>query len=175
MGEEKRDFLRIPTRIKGNARILETPGEMPLFREFPLASSANMTLDQLRGALSDPLVNVLSTINNKLDMLLSLHSQQRMETDFPISLDVIEISGAGMRFRCAQELVVDQEIEVVLVLCQFPLRMAGAIGRVLRSEMEGGRQIWALDFGRIRDRDLEFIVQFVTQAQRDELREKKGL
>jgi c-di-GMP-binding flagellar brake protein YcgR len=65
------------------------------------------------------------------------------------------------------------DLEVVLMLSQFPLRMAGAIGRVIRAEPDQGRTLYALDFTRIRERDLETIVQFVFQSQRDELREKK--
>ena len=52
--------------------------------------------------------------------------------------------------------------------------MAGAIGRILRQDDDqDGRAVYALDFTRIRERDLESIVQFVFQSQRDDLRGKK--
>ena len=59
------------------------------------------------------------------------------------------------------------------MLSRFPLRMAGAMGRILRLEEQDGLLVHALDFTRIRERDLENIVQFVFQSQRDDLRGKK--
>ncbi len=172
MSEEKREFLRIPTRIKGHARLLASESELPLFREAPSAGPGLFGADSKEG-LSDSLFNLLSTINAKLDMIISFQSRESLETDFPLSLDVIEISGAGLRFHCAEELSQNQMIEAVLVLNQFPLRMAGAIGRILRQVDHGGRVVYALDFTNIRERDLESIVQFVFQSQRDEIRGKK--
>ena len=53
------------------------------------------------------------------------------------------------------------------------MRLAGAMGRIIRREEIDGRIVYALDFTRIRERDLESIVQFVFQSQRDDLRGKK--
>ena len=85
----------------------------------------------------------------------------------------MEISGAGIKGISDKPLPMGQLAEVFITLTQLPVRMAAAIGRVLREEMEDGRYGWALDFTKIRDRDLESIVQFVFQTQRDELRGKK--
>jgi hypothetical protein len=172
MANEKREFLRIPTRIKGHARFLESDAEMPLYREAPTAGPGVFGADSKEG-LSDSLFALLSTINAKLDMLISVQSRESLEDDFPIGIDVIEISGAGLRFLCNEELSQSANVEVVLVLNQFPLRLAGAIGKVIRQGEESGRKVYALDFTKIRERDLEGIVQFVFQSQRDEIRGKK--
>lgn len=172
MANEKREFLRIPTRIKGHARHLESDAEMPLYREAPSSGPGVFGADSKEG-LSDSLFALLSTINAKLDMLISVQSRESLENDFPIALDVIEISGAGLRFLSNDDIAQGANVEVVLILNQFPLRLAGAIGKIIRQGDEHGRKVYALDFTKIRERDLENIVQFVFQSQRDEIRGKK--
>ncbi len=171
--EEKRTFLRIPTRLTGYLRLLTDPEEMPIFREAPPMGSAFSPIDARDAGVSEPLYAMLSSINAKLDMLLSMQSRDQIEGDFPLAVEVIEISGAGVRFITPMELALDQYVEAVLVLARFPLRMAGAIGRVIRQDSRDGQPVYALDFTRIRERDLESIVQFVFQSQRDDLRGKK--
>ena len=170
--EEKRAFMRIPTRLRGYLRLLADPEEMPLFRETPPMGS-NGLIDSRDPGMSEPLYALLATINAKLDMLLSMHSREQIENDFPVPMDIIEISGAGVRFTTTAPLPVEQHVEAVMVLSRFPLRMAGAIGRILRQESQETDTVYALDFTRIRERDLEHIVQFVFQSQRDDLRGNK--
>lgn len=171
---EKRTFLRIPTRIGGYARKLNMESEQPIFREAPLPGVCGPgAFDARDASIPEGLYTLLSSINAKLDMLLGILGRDQMAADFPVTLDVMEISGAGLRFFASEELPMECDLEVVLMLSQFPLRMAGAIGRVIRAEPDQGRTLYALDFTRIRERDLETIVQFVFQSQRDELREKK--
>jgi len=171
---EKRTFLRIPTRIGGFARKLDTEAEQPIFREAPLHGvSGPGAFDARDASIPEGLYTLLSSLNAKLDMLIGMLGRDQISTDFPITLEVVEISGAGLRFFASQELALETAMEVVLMLSQFPLRMAGAIGTVLRAEPVEGKPLYALDFTRIRERDLETIVQFVFQSQRDALREKK--
>ncbi|MFZ5810854.1 MAG: PilZ domain-containing protein [Thermodesulfobacteriota bacterium] len=171
---EKRTFLRIPTRIGGYARKLDMENEQPIFREAPLpGASGPGAFDARDASIPEGLYTLLSSLNAKLDMLLGLLGRDHLATEFPVTLDVVEISGAGLRFFASEELPLNGDLEVVLMLSQFPLRMAGAMGRIIRSEPVQNKTLYALDFTRIRERDLETIVQFVFQSQRDELREKK--
>lgn len=171
--EEKRSYMRIPTRLRGHLRLLPSAEEMPLYRESPPMGSAGTALDPRESGMSESLYAMLSTINTKLDMLLSMQNRDLLEADFPVSMDIVEISGAGVRFSSPTELALEQPVETVVVLSRFPLRMAGAIGRIIRCEETDGVSVYALDFTRIRERDLESIVQFVFQSQRDDLRGKK--
>ncbi len=172
--EEKRAFMRIPTRLHGQLRLLSGPDEVPIYRETPFpGGGALCPLDAREAGMSETLYSLLCSINGKLDMLLSMQSRDQIESDFPIPLDIVEISGAGVRFLSPTPLPLGQYVEVVLVLARFPLRMAGAIGRILRQDAQDGQDVYALDFTRIRERDLESIVQFVFQSQRDDLRGKK--
>lgn len=171
--EEKRTFMRIPTRLHGFLRVLANPDELPLFRETPPLGACDGMPDGHDPSMSESLYAMLCTINAKLDMLLSMHSREQINADFPAAIDIIEISGAGIRFTTKSPLPIEQHVEVVMVLSRFPLRMAGAVGRILRQENQSDQATYALDFTRIRERDLEHIVQFVFQSQRDELRGKK--
>lgn len=171
--EEKRAYMRIPTRLRGHLRLLPSVDDMPLYRETPPMGSTVASIDPHEHGMSESLFAMLSTINTKLDMLLSAQNRDLLEADFPVPMDIVEISGAGVRFLSPVDLALEQPVEAVLVLSRFPLRMAGAIGRILRCEEAKDASVYALDFARIRERDLESIVQFVFQSQRDDLRGKK--
>ncbi|WP_243364470.1 PilZ domain-containing protein [Fundidesulfovibrio terrae] len=173
MGEEQRTFLRIPTKLHGRMRFVASESELQLFREAPITSSTVTVMELKNAGINEALVHALQDIDRKLDMLIGIHTQDSIQDDFPYPMEVVEISGAGVKVSSASPLAVDQLVEMVFTLTQLPVRMAGAIGRVIREEVQDGRQIWAIDFTKIRDRDLETIVQFVFQTQRDELRVKK--
>lgn len=171
--EEKRTYLRIPTRLHGHLRLLADPEELAMFRETPPIGNGICPGDIRDAGMSEALYTLLSTINSKLDMLLSMQSRDQIAADFPVATDIHEISGAGVRFACVDEIPLGQYVETVIVLSRFPLRLAGAIGRIIRQDSQDDRTVYALDFTRIRERDLETIVQFVFQSQRDDLRVKK--
>jgi hypothetical protein len=171
--EEKRSYMRIPTRLRGHLRLLPSGEEMPLYRESPPMGSTVCSVDPRDTGMSEPLAAMLCTINSKLDMLLSMQNRDLLEADFPVPMDIIEISGAGVRFSTPEALILEQPVEAVILLSRFPMRLAGAIGRIIRCDDVDGTMVYALDFTRIRERDLESIVQFVFQSQRDDLRGKK--
>ncbi|GFK94238.1 hypothetical protein NNJEOMEG_02080 [Fundidesulfovibrio magnetotacticus] len=175
MAEEQRTYLRIPTNLRGRLRLLSTGTELPLFREAPIANLSVSAHELKSSGLSEALVNTLMAMDRKLDLIIGIHAQDSLQADFPCPVDAVEISGAGVKVASAEplHLKTGQHVEVVLTLTQLPVRMAGAIAQVVREEEVDGRTIWALDFTKIRDRDLETIVQFVFQTQRDELRLKK--
>lgn len=173
MGEEQRTYLRIPTYLRGRMRLVSTGHEQQLFREAPIVSTA-VTAMELKGAgVNEALIEALTALDRKLDLLIGIHAHDSLQEDFPHPVEVLEISGAGVKIASPRPLQAGQNIELVITLTQLPVRMAGAMGRVVREEALDGNQVWAVDFTRIRDRDLESIVQFVFQTQRDELRVRK--
>lgn len=173
MAEEQRTYLRIPTNLRGRLRILASGSEYPLFREAPI-TSLSVSAQELKGSgLSEALVNTLLAMDHKLDLLIGLHAHDNLVDDFPHQVEAVELSGAGVKLAGPLPIEIGQHVEVVLTLTQLPVRMAGALAQVVRMEAVDSRQVWALDFTKIRDRDLETIVQFVFQTQRDELRHKK--
>ncbi len=172
MDSENRSFSRMPTRLTALARVLAAPGSLPLFQGCP--APPTLSVGKLGGALPQALIDFLTAMDAKLDMLLSLESQEKLKEDFPIALQITEISAAGVSFRSQTRIEPDSHLELVIYLSRFPLRMAGAMGHVVRSEREDLVWAGAVEFTDIRDTDTEAIVQFVFQEQRQQLRKKWG-
>lgn len=172
---EKRTFSRVQTRFKTYIRVVDE--EHPLPRYNKQGGEVKQADQQgLRKAnLPDALVDFLVGIDEKLDSLLSMRNQEMLSEDFPHEAEVHEISGAGIVFETeGVHFDEGQMLEVVMILNQFPLRMAGAVGTVERCEDCGDdAKRHVLHFSKIRDADLEAVVQFVFSEQRDQIRERK--
>jgi hypothetical protein len=167
MGKEHRTFLRIDTRLKAYARHIESPEAVPLFRS---PAVTDHPVYKPSGHVPEALMEVLSGMNHKLDLILSTISQDLLVQDFPLRLEVTEISGAGVLFRTREPMKVGEHMELVLILSQFPLRMASVCGTVQRQD---DPTLFAFNFRQIRENDREAIVQYVFQEQREQIREKK--
>ncbi|MFW5487535.1 MAG: PilZ domain-containing protein [Desulfovibrio sp.] len=175
MSDEKRSFSRVNTHFKANVRPLRGAAALPSFNGCPGCYATSVDMEALKQAnVPSALAEYLGAINDKLDMLISMLSRDDILEDFPLEVEVVEISGSGMRFICREELSLDQHVEIVMMLSRMPLRMAGAIGRITRTEkLENGEIRYGLDFTSIRDADLETVVQFVFKEQRARIREQK--
>jgi hypothetical protein len=166
VGKESRTFLRIDTRLRAYARRIDNPDSSPLFRSpafkeyFPSKPS---------GHIPEAVMEMLTGINHKLDLILSTISQDMLVKDFPLRLEITEISGAGVLFSTNENIEVDEHLEIVIILSQFPLRLASVCGTVQRQE----NALFAFNFKQIRENDRETIVQFVFQEQREQIRESK--
>jgi len=96
-----------------------------------------------------------------------------LQEDFPIRAEVIEISGAGLKFVSKEKFEQEQALEMAIILSQFPLRIAGVVGVILRVEHLRNLPVYVVKFTNIREHDRESIVQFVFQEQREQIRERK--
>jgi len=121
--------------------------------------------------LPDDLTAFLSEMDRKLDRVLGLLSQDHLRTDFSIDIEVMELSAAGVKFRSKEEFQTDTPLEIVLVLSQVPLRMAGSKGRILGKEED--TELYRFEFMDTRGSNMEAIVQFVFQQQREQIRDSK--
>lgn len=164
MSQEKRSYSRIDTRLKAHARRTSDVSSPKLFR----SQSAPMASDLRNAKLPEDVVGFLQEMDRKLDTILGLLSRDQIRDDFPIDLEVIEISGAGMKFRTSEPISTNDLLEVVIVLERAPLRMAGAKGTVLTHD--AGSNIYGFEFQNISDNDLEAIIQFVFGRQREQIR-----
>lgn len=124
-----------------------------------------------KSKLPEELINFLSEMDRKLDRLIGLLSHDHVKNDFPIELEVTEISGAGIKIRTPEEFRSNQPLEVILFLSQAPLRMAGCKGRILDRESDTG--LYRFEFVDLRGSDMEAIVQFVFKEQREQIRNSK--
>lgn len=168
MDNEKRSFSRIDVRMKGYARLVAS-------LETPCLFNADAVED---GAASFPkgsklpeeLAAFLIQMDRKLDRIIGLMSTDMVRNDFPLELEVVEISGAGIKFRSSHNFETGTLMEVVLVVSHMPMRMAGSKGRILAHEPGG---IHRFEFVNLRENDLEAIVQFVFRLQREQIRNAK--
>lgn len=171
MNEEKRNFSRVPTRLKGYARTMRSIDSSPVF-SGGTASEAPRTCDAFRSSkLPDDLVNFLSEMDRKLDQVLGLLSQNTLRNDFPIDIEIMELSAAGVKFRSQSSFDENAPLEIVILLNHIPLRMAGSKGRILGRDEETG--LYRLEFVDTRESDMEAMVQFVFKEQREQIRNSK--
>lgn len=133
-----------------------------------------MQADQmLRSAkLPEAVTSFLVNMDRKLDRVLALLSEDNLKEDFPLSLEVREISAAGMKIKTVPPLKPGTLLEVVIVLSRHPLVMAGAKGQVVG--VDGDTELRRVEFKNIREDDREAIIRYVFQAQREQIRTKRN-
>jgi hypothetical protein len=170
MSVAERTFARIDTALKGYLRILPTDSFTPLFHSSQ--AGRPQLSEAAQAALPDGLLQYLGAMNEKLDTILSLLTQQSLQEDFPVPVLIHDISGAGLRFSGGMDLRLGQAVEVVVALDSQTQPLAGTTGVLIREEEHKGQRVWALEFKEMRDSEREKIVQFVVARQREQLRER---
>ncbi|WP_457570414.1 PilZ domain-containing protein [Desulfovulcanus sp.] len=178
MTKQKRTYSRISTRLKAYIRKLPSPDSRPLFSGCLACNAEPSITKNLQGPhIPRELVTFLQNMDAKLDMILSLLSQDSIQEDFPIRGEVVEISGAGLKFVSKTEFKEKEALELAIVLSQLPLRVVSVVGLILRLENVQNlaeAPVYVVKFTNIRDIDRENIVQFVFQEQREQIRERKN-
>ncbi|TVM35154.1 PilZ domain-containing protein [Oceanidesulfovibrio marinus] len=173
--EDRRTFSRVSTRIDALIRRIESPDAPQLFHETLLLPDARNIF--VGSNVPKEIGEFLLALDAKLDTLVSMASRDRLEQDFPIPADVYEVSGNGIRFHTTHDFRPGDHVEVVLFLSRMPLRLTSAVGVVLDKRAASSRDElspqWALKFTRIREQDLEAVVQFVFQQERRTIRERR--
>lgn len=167
MPKEQQHYSKVNTRIEGMARIAESVHSPLLFRSSE-ASSQDLSIDFEDSKVPDGLKKILSEMDRKLNFLLQLQSMKKLEDSYPIKIDVREISGEGVSFITNNEFRENDALEIVLILEQIPLKVAGAKGIAKKSG-----NLWHLSFDNIRENDQESIIQFVFSEQRELIRSQK--
>lgn len=172
MSDEKRAFSRVPVRLKGYARAMMSPDSEPKF-VGDVVSEKGSADDPFRNSkLPDEVTSFLSEMDRKIDRVLGLLSQDHLRSDFPIEIEILELSAAGVKFRCQEVIPADAYLEIVILLSYVPLRMAGSKGRILGTE-DGSKDLYRVEFVDTRGSDMEAIVQFVFRHQREQIRNSR--
>ncbi|SDL20986.1 hypothetical protein SAMN05660337_2471 [Maridesulfovibrio ferrireducens] len=163
------NYSSIKTRIKGYGRISASLSNQPLFRGFG-GGKKHPAEDLDDSKVPEWLRVYLIEIDRKLDQLLGVQSVKDISQDFPIDIEVLEISGNGITFRTDSKLKPKCVMEVVLVLDKFPLRMVSTKGI---AEAGQNADTWSMKFKNIKEHDLEAIIKFVFSEQRERIRTDK--
>ena len=170
--EERRTFARVETRIRAFVRSVDSPQRLPMAYDNPLLRDQEK-IDLSGANIHSALGDFLQAMDAKLDTILSSMHQERLRHEFPLEVEVVEAGGNGLRFATAESFEDGQALEIVLVLNQYPLRLASAVGVVTRQhEAQAGAQ-WVMEFTRVREGDQEAIVSFVFSEERERIRESK--
>jgi len=171
MSDEKRTFSRVPVRLKGFARSMHSIDSPQKFTgDFVSEESSRDALFR-HSKLPDELTNFLAQMDRKMDRIISLLSTDQLASDFPMKIEIMELSAAGIKFRAPSPLALNDSLEVIVQLSQVPLRMAGSKGRIRGIEEDTG--LYRFEFVDLRGSDMEAIVQFVFQQQREQIRNSK--
>lgn len=174
MSSQKRNYSRVETYLPGRLRLLAGGDEQSLYYGCSGCNPPPEGPGRPKVAgMPESMLDFLEAINTKLDMLLSIASQDHLQNNFPESIAIVEISGAGLIFTAKRDFQLDDKVELVMFLSQVPLRIAGAIGRIHRRDEVNGQPAWVVDFTSIRESDREAVVRFVFQQQREKIRESK--
>ncbi|NDV24406.1 hypothetical protein [Desulfovibrio sp. JC022] len=161
-------YASVKTRIKGHGRISSSLESQPVYRGFTgMKKHPAEDLDDSK--VPEWLKVYVTELDRKLDQLLGMQSKLDLKHDFPMDLEIIEISGNGMIFR-SEAVTVPCIMEVVAEIEQIPMRLAGAKGHIKAGKKDNS---WVMKFEKIREHDLESIIQFVFSEQREIIRTEK--
>jgi len=171
MGSEKRSFSRVETRLKAYARKTRSPETPSRFNATPVLAAYNRDELMRNAKLPDALITFLCELDKKADQIISLLSQDQIRSEFPLSLEVVELSGAGAKFSCSEALSEKDFLEIILVLNNFPLKISSTKARIVDKKDNSG--FYRMEYVNIRESDMEAIIQYVFQRQREIIRNSK--
>lgn len=171
MSEEKRTFSRVPVRLKGHARIMQSITSPQIFIGDAVTEEGSRDSLFRNSKLPEDLTNFLAQMDRKLDRVLGLLSKDHIRSDFPLDIEIMELSAAGVKFRTKESVSTDDALELIILLSHVPVRMAGSKGRILG--FDDDTKLYRFEFVDTRGSDMEAIVQFVFQQQREQIRNSK--
>jgi len=171
MSSEKRTFSRVPVRLKGYARTMSSVDSPQMFTGDRVGEESNREALFHNSKLPEELTNFLAQMDRKMDRILGLMSKEQLRSDFPLDIEIMELSAAGIKFRTTSPIAQNKPLEIIAILSQIPLKMAGSKGRVRGIEEDTG--LYRFEFVDLRGSDMEEIVQFVFQQQREQIRNSK--
>lgn len=169
MDTDERTFTQVELTLKGHLRMLPAGQFQPLFSGSRLGTAHE--LETTQHGLHKSLAQYLQDMDEKLNAILLLLSEQSLLEDFPVPILVHELSGAGLLFSSRQDFQIGQGVEAVLTLGSQMQTLAGVLG-VITGVVEGGR--WSMDFSHTYEREREKIIQFVIDKQREQLRDRRA-
>lgn len=172
--DESRTFSRIQTYISARLRKLPTADAPTIFMGAAEMFDESLYDSLKTAALPEAVTVFLIEMDKKLDMILSHFGRDVLKEDLPLSADIFEIGGDGLKFTSKTMFHTDDYVEIVVMLSKLPLRTAGAVGRITsRKKTDAGDIAYSLEFTRIRESDQDSIVRFVFHEERRKIREKK--
>ncbi len=169
---EKRSYSRVATSITGVFRLVSEDSDQPLYLGGFYSSLKNTEHMLQQAGLPEALTQFLINIDTKLDVVLGQQQKETLRETFPHLLYAAEISGSGLLFHTDEPLQVEQVVEIVLFLRQYPLTITSVMGHIVRVD-NAEKNVYALKFTTISDNDLRHIVAFVFDQERRIIRQQR--
>ena len=183
MERSSQTYAKVNALVRGRLRFISDPDAPASFTSAPSASIISREEMMRQTNFSESFVTFLLNLDGKLETILSILRKDSLENDFPFTLETLVISGAGIRFTSDAPLTPNSHVEVILFLGDYPFGLIGAIGKIEPLRTTTGADTtehsyntsypWTLRFTRIREPDLDTIVQFVFQEERRRIREHR--
>lgn len=171
MSSEQRTFSRIPVRLKCYGRVMSSIDSPQMFTGDTVGNEVDRDALFRSSKLPQELTNFLAQMDRKMDRVITLLSKDHLRSDFPMDMEILELSAAGVKFRSTESFSIDDPLEIILVLSQLPLKMAGGKGCIRGYDED--TELYRFEFLDLRGSDKEAIVQFVFQLQREQIRNSK--
>jgi len=173
MNPTNRTFSRVRTRLKAYFRLAE-PDTLPMHLGCLGCEEQKVNIEDLRSPhLPKEFFVFLLNMDSKLNMLLNILSSNRLTDEYPYQGEIIELSGAGLKFRSDLKLKAGTFLEMAIAVSSLPPKLIGVVGELIRIEQLNEKNVYVLKYSAIRESDREQIVQFVFQEQREALREQR--
>lgn len=164
-------YKSVDAYARGRFRLIDEENDLFVFPGFNVSESSGEDATSYSG-MSESVLRFLQNLETKIDHLIGLAQTENLSTDFPFELQAFRVGGNGILFRSKTPLAPGDKIEIVLFLSSVPLRIAGGIGKVENRENTSHGQLWKFSFTRLREADLDTIMRFVFQEERQKIREQ---
>ena len=131
--------------------------------------------NRVDGEVDATLINFLIHIDEKLDHVLSLLSQDKRDKVIPKEGIGVNISGSGMSIMVEEPVEYGQVIHTKLFRSQFSLVFLDIFGEVVRVTPENkGIYNLGVKFLNLNEKDRDRIISAVFQRQREIIRKRKN-
>ena len=165
-------YKSIDAYARGRLRLISDEDDLFIFPGFSIDESSSEETPSSSG-MSESTFRFLQRLETKIDHLIGLAQAETLTVDFPYEFQAFQIGGNGLLFRSDAPLASGSRIEIVLFLSGAPLRIAGGIGKIENSVATVHGSLWKFSFTRLREADLDSIMRFVFQEERQKIREQK--
>ncbi|MBP7528462.1 MAG: PilZ domain-containing protein [Syntrophorhabdaceae bacterium] len=182
---ERREFFRIQDRIPLEFRRIS--GEEILKLQDAIRYNSTQVVDRLHelyflepdgepGDETDQLHTCMRMINKKLDTIIEILRKSAASENYTTITTEVNISGAGVQFRCDALLTEGDFVELKLIVPLFPYPKITCLCQAVRVEndhREAGPQRVALKFMVINEKDRDILINYIFVKERQYLRQKK--
>ncbi len=128
--------------------------------------------------LPEALARFLSEMDRKLDLILAHIQKDDLEKEFPYEGYIVQLGGDGITLECPQPLAPDDQLEIVIVLEEYPIKIASCIAQIQTIDKtppvnDPRNSVYSAIYSTLRTDDREAIIRCIFQENRRIIREAR--